>query len=299
MKTSQSACFRTFLSLHQYAQRSYLTVKWMVCVTSVAPSVGCLCGHLVVSHFGTSVPLYSKTCLCIFLWKNLPALNFTWWPPPESVEGTGYRRELVVSILSSVHLYPHVRSPNRCMCSIVVVTAMVWSFLCIQVILQTFFWYFMKVKYFLIWLGRFQDPHQCQSPLLYNFFFFLEKQTNKQKKIIEMSFLYVTTYESYTVLKQSSNYSGIFCPECVGPERGRSSTTWLFSNTVLSCRNLAVCEVNDWGACVGVVVFVGVWLIGWVILPIWLIQCYRSEIAESPVFFFCFYFKFTACNRLV
>lgn len=104
-----------------------------------------------------------------------------------------------------------------------------------------------------------------------------------------MSFLYVTTYETYTVLKQSSDYSGIICPECVDLQTGGlSSTTWLFSNAVLSYRNLAVYDVNDWGVCVSVFVLVGVcwWLIWWVILPIWLIQCYRSEIAESPVFSF-------------
>lgn len=186
---------------------------WCVLLALPHPSAACLdiwsCLISAPLCPFTLKPVYvhssEKSACCEFYLLTPPPL------PPESVEGTGYLCELVVSILRSVHLYPHVRSPNRCMCSIVVVTAMVWSFLCIQVIFQTFFWYFM---YFLIWLGRFQDPQQCQSPLLYNFFF--EKQTNIQKNHRDVFFLYVTTYETYTVLKQSSNYSSIFCPECVG-----------------------------------------------------------------------------------
>lgn len=150
----------------------------------------------------------------------------------------------------------------------------------------------MKVKYFLIWLGRFQDPQQCQSPLLYIFFFGkANKQTNK--KIIAMSFFICHNLWNLHCLETvKRSFRHLLSWMCWSANEDGPRQLDSFLTRCCRTENLAVCEANDWGVCVGVVVFVGVcwWLIGWVILPIWLIQCYRSEIAESPVFFFCFVF---------
>lgn len=52
--------------------------------------------------------------------------------------------------------------------------------------------------------------------------FFLEKQTKKPLLRYVFFYIYLVTCKTYTVLKQSSDYSSIFCPECVDLQTTRT-----------------------------------------------------------------------------